>query len=96
METCERCYRLIERPEEHGYMLCPLEPRQANGIIPDGIPGGILIKHGICNEDGTPRRYDSRTEIRRAAKAKGLTWGYDENRHVPVPGTDKSPHTRRW
>ncbi|HEX6276027.1 MAG TPA: hypothetical protein VFZ53_23465 [Polyangiaceae bacterium] len=47
-------------------------PVETHGIIPDSIPGGILIRHGICHEDGTPKRYDSMTEIRKAARAKGL------------------------
>jgi hypothetical protein len=45
----------------------------------------------------TPIRYYSKTDIRRAAKAKGLIWGGDECRHVTAPkmGTDKEPHTER-
>lgn len=46
---------------------------QAPGVIGDSIPGGILIRHGICNDDGTPRRYDSMTEIRREAARRGYT-----------------------
>jgi hypothetical protein len=52
------------------------------------------IRHGICWPDGTPRRYDSRSEMKREAKALGL-----ENtvRHMPAdPGSDKSKHTTRW
>ena len=32
----------------------------------------IWIRHGICNDDGSPKRYRSKEEIKRAAKAKGL------------------------
>lgn len=32
----------------------------------------IMIRHGICNDDGTPKRYTSKAEIRRAAAEKGL------------------------
>jgi hypothetical protein len=39
---------------------------------PDEIPGGIQIAHGLCNEDGTPRTYYSRSEIKMAAAVKGL------------------------
>ena len=62
-------------------------------VIPDEIPGGIEIRHGICNEDGTPRRYYSHSEMKREAKRRGL-----ENlvEHVPTPGSDKSPYTTRW
>lgn len=66
---------------------------KSGNVIGDDIPGGVYIKHGICNDDGTPRRYDSKSEMRRAAEAKGLT-NYVE--HKPAPGTDKSRHTSRW
>lgn len=46
-------------------------------VIGDDIPGGIEIRHGICNPDGTPKRYYSKTEIKRAANEKGLVWGDD-------------------
>ena len=63
-------------------------------IVPDGIPGGVWIKHGLCDEvTGEPKRYDSKSDIAREAKRRG--W---ENRveHVSAPGTDKNPHTTRW
>lgn len=63
------------------------------GVIGDDIPGGIWIKHGICNPDGTPKRYDSKTDIRKAEKATG--WS-NHVTHVPLPGTDKSKFTTRW
>lgn len=46
---------------------------QAPVVIPDDIPGGIDIRHGLCNADGSPRRYFSKTEIRREAEKRGLT-----------------------
>jgi hypothetical protein len=46
---------------------------QAPGVIVDSIPGGVLIRHGICHPDGSPKRYDSMTEIRREAARRGLT-----------------------
>jgi hypothetical protein len=39
----------------------------------DDIPGGLLIEHGLCEADGTPRKFYSRSEIRAACAAKGLT-----------------------
>lgn len=38
----------------------------------DSIEGGLEIAHGLCNEDGTPKTYYSRSEIRRACEVKGL------------------------
>lgn len=63
-------------------------------VIGDDIPGGLMIKHGICNDDGTPRRYDTKSSIRQAAAAKGLTWGVTS--HIGLRGSDKSPHSRKW
>lgn len=62
-------------------------------VISDSIRGGVLIEHGLCHDDGTPKRYYSHSEINRAAEAKGLV---NVVRHTPLPHTDKSPHTSRW
>ena len=35
----------------------------------------VTIHHGICNADGTPRRYLSKSEFRAACKATGWTPG---------------------
>jgi len=42
-------------------------------ISTDDIPGGLEVRHGICNPDGSPKRYYSKTEIKRAANEKGVT-----------------------
>ena len=41
-------------------------------VIPDDIPGGILIEHGLCHADGSPRRFYSRSELKLAAAVKGI------------------------
>lgn len=46
-------------------------------INPDGIPGGVEIKHGICNPDGSPKRYYSYSEMKEAAYQAGLFQGGD-------------------
>lgn len=80
---CERCFR-PEAEGEHGVGLCPFERRPAYAVFwADDIPGGIEIAHGLCNADGTPRRYDSRSAIRQEAAARGLMqWSemYTEDR----------------
>jgi len=54
-------------------MLCPLERRRTSvAVWADDIPGGVLIANAICNEDGTPKRYDSRSAIRLACAVKGV------------------------
>jgi len=55
----------------------------------DEIPGGMWIE----NLGPVPIRVDSHSERLRIAKSKGLR---EFVRHVPVPGSDKSPHTERW
>lgn len=62
-------------------------------VIDDSIPGGIWIRNGLCNEDNTPRRYDSHSEIAKEAKRRGLVNWVD---HVTPQGTDKAKHTTKW
>lgn len=63
----------------------------APGVIGDECD--IYVKHAICHEDGTPRRFTSKSEMARAAKAAGY-----ENHvvHQGRMGSDKSPFTSRW
>lgn len=70
----------------------PLAGRAAP-VHGDDIPGGMLIHHGICNPDGSPKRYYSKSEIARAAKQAGL---HNHVEHLPEKGSDKSKHTTRW
>lgn len=64
-------------------------------VIGDDIPGGVLIENAICNPDGTPKRYYSKSEIARAAEAAG--WTPTGNKHVPDNReSDKSKATTRW
>lgn len=79
---CERCFLPIEHGD-HGVGLCPLEPRPAHAVWQDDIPGGLAITNALCNEDGSPRTFYSRSEIRAACQAKGiLPWTdvYTEDR----------------
>lgn len=89
---CDRCFKSLDEGE-HGHNLCPYEPRTAFSVVADEIPGGMEIRHGLCNEDGSPRRYYSKSEMAAEAKRRGLT---NYVRHVGLKGSDKSPHTTRW
>lgn len=40
-------------------------------IATDEIPGGLEIKHGLCNPDGSPRKFYSKSEIKREAYESG-------------------------
>jgi hypothetical protein len=70
-------------------------PMPGGNVITDDIPGGIEIRNGICHDDGTPRRFYSKSEMKRVARQKGLS---NHVEHVPDPrtGSDKSQHTQRW
>lgn len=69
---CDRCYQWAE-DGEHGVGLCPLEARREAAVVrPDDIPGGLVVEHGLCHPDGTPRTYYSRSEMRREAAERGL------------------------
>ena len=46
---------------------------ESASVIGDDIPGGLLVRHAICNPDGTPRRYYSKSAIREAAREAGWT-----------------------
>lgn len=71
-------------------------------VISDSIRGGIEIRNGLCDENGKPVRYDSKSEIKRAAKAKGLQ-NVTEHIGDVEHGSDKAPSvgggkttTSRW
>lgn len=92
--TCDRCFQSLDIGE-HGQNKCPYEPRSAGAnVIADDIPGGLLVRHGLCDpETGAPRRYYSKSEMAREAKARGLV---NYVRHVGSKGSDKSKTTSRW
>src|SRR6478609_2628135 len=50
----------------------------------------VEAKHGICNPDGSPRRYRSKSEMAREAKKRGLV---NHVEHMPSRGSDRSKHT---
>lgn len=58
-------------------------------VAGDEFPGGKTFEN-LGNE---PVTVYSRSELRREMKARGLQ---EFVRHVPVPGSDKSPHTTSW
>lgn len=62
-------------------------------VIGDDIPGGVWMRHGVCNEDGSPRKYYTKSAIAAEAAKRGLT---NTVRHATQPGTDKARHTTRW
>lgn len=74
---CERCFKPTDEGE-HGLYLCPFEPRKyAPFVKQDSIEGGLTIHHGLCNEDGSPRTYYSRTEVNLECQKRGLVPWYE-------------------
>ena len=69
------------------YLDYPQQFDKAPGLITDDIPGGVEIRHGIMNDDGSPKRYYSKSDIKRACNEKGLVWGDD------TPG---KPYNVKW
>lgn len=91
------CWEPIEAPEVP-CKECGKETERAwigkpSGVIGDDIPGGMWVRHGLCNEDGTPRKYYSKSEMAAEAKRRGVS---NHVEHVPEKGSDKSKHTTRW
>lgn len=43
----------------------------------------VDIRHGLCHEDGTPRKFRSRSELRKAAYDAGLTYGTETPKPNP-------------
>ena len=78
-----------------GHPVCPLCGESTatlwrtyqSGIIADDFPGGVEIKHGLVNPDGSARKFYSKTEMKRAANEAGLKWADDS------PGR---PYKVRW
>jgi len=87
--TCDRCGLTLEVgmfPFCRGHQTDHVGGKY--GAIGDDIPGGLEIRHGLCHADGSPRRFYSKSEIAKAAKAAGLT---NYVRH-----TDDDQHISRW
>jgi hypothetical protein len=96
MNVCAKCGHEIRigdfpfckgNPSDHG--------KGTPQAIADSIPGGLEVRHGLCNLDGSPRTYYSHSEIKREAEKRGLT---NVVTHVPSQGSDKNKHnhTTRW
>lgn len=59
---------------------------RAAAVHGDDIPGGMLVEHAICNPDGTPRRFYSKSAIREEARQKGWT----------ISGETPKPASKPW
>ncbi len=91
-EQLDCLLKLGERPDcpTCGCKTDTLWQRSANVI---GDECDVMIRHGICWENGEPRRFTSKAEMLKVAKEKGLINNVE---HITTPGTDKNQHTTRW
>ncbi len=94
LTKCDECGAELQMGS---YPFCHGDPtkHQPYGgyAVGDDIPGGVEIRHGLCNEDGSARRYYSKSEMAKEATKRGLV---NYVRHVGVNGTDKSKQTQRF
>src|SRR5258708_7928516 len=51
----------------------------------------IQVRHGLCHEDGSPRRFRSKTELREAASQAGLSILGE----TPKPNAERSDREAR-
>lgn len=64
---------------------------RANNIIGDECD--VWVKHGLCNADGTPQHFTSKSAMALEAKKRGMV---NHVEHIGARGSDKSRHTVRW
>jgi hypothetical protein len=83
---CPKC-------SSEGYYNPHLKMGKAPGLITDDIPGGMEIRHGLVQEDGSPKKFYSKTDIKRAANEAGLNWADDSPGPYKVnwSGVKKAP-----
>lgn len=92
--TCDWSGEVWVKPFEHPPCpKCGAETerlwQQSTSVVDDSIPGGQWIE----NLGPQPMFFETKSAILQEAKRRGLE---PRVRHVPVPGTDKSPHTTSW
>lgn len=97
---CSNCPTWTEETEDAEPQPLPptkLERVHLPGQKTHGVNGDecdVWVRHGICNEDGSPRHYTSKSEMRKEALRRGQT-----NYVVHTPdsrGSDKSKQTQKF
>jgi hypothetical protein len=82
---CSTCGSPTEETDRGGRQFA-----QAPSVIGDEID--IEIRHGVVNDDGSPRRFRSRAELRKAASEKGLVIAGE----TPNPTSQQKEEKARW
>lgn len=103
---CDAVKRDAIMPAEQTTMTC-VDPK-CGGVMnrvwlmaPDRASGAVIgdecdvhVRHGLCWPDGTPRRFESKSEMKKVAKQTGWT-NLVEHKPDSRDG-DSSKHTSRW
>lgn len=96
-KSCGAVFDMFVRPGEERICTCGGELEavwitgHANSVIGDECD--IYVKHGLCHKNGEPRRFTSKTEMKREAEKRGFT---NVVEHKGFQGRDTSPHTTKW
>ncbi len=85
--TCDKCQKELKIGD---YPFCPHEQGAGFRV---GDECDVMARNGLCNPDGSPRRYTSKAEMAREAKKRGLV---NHVEHIGGKGSDKSKHTQRF
>ena len=84
--TCDKCGVVLQIGD---HPFCPHPRGSGFKYFEDGIPGGLTVE----NLGHTPITFYSHSEKQRYMREHG--WR-EKVEHVPLQGSDKSPHTTRW
>lgn len=85
---CDKCNKYLQQGD---WPFCPHDKNVSYNAVGDECD--VWVRHGICNEDGTPRHYTSKEAMRKEAIRQNVT---NMVRHVGEQGSDKAKHTTRW
>lgn len=75
---CEKCGHILTIGM---FPFCP-HAKYGGDVIGDEID--VWVKHGLCHEDGSPRRFRSLSELKREAYAQGYSVGGDTPKVNPI------------
>lgn len=89
MSACDRCGGDLDTGD-HGIGCCPLERGRHRRATSDVTWAGGKTFENLGHE---PVTFYDKSSYTRYLKAHGIS---EFVRHVPVPGSDKSPHTTSW
>lgn len=96
-EALQRTSGFIDRCEcggERERVYSPVMTARA-AVHGDDIPGGITFRSGICNEDGTPRTYYTKHDIREATAKAGLRSMEESGTQTPIVDAETDVNLHR-